>query len=225
MRGYVRSIFQDLAGGRQKVFSGLLVEQIDATIEAARLVDSVVTGRMPVGPARVEMSRVEHAGDDKRAELITELSRSLTTPIDREDLFRLSRSVDDVLDNLRDFLREAELFEPVSLELFAPVLVPVTKALVFLRRASSGLTKLTPEVSDLSLSARKASSAVRREYEIMLAGLFSSATSPEILKQRELGRRLDVVGLRIAEAANALADGCMKRAGMSVVGNEVNGAR
>ena len=118
------------------------------------------------------------------------------------------------MDNLRDFLREAELFEPVDLEPFRRVMPPVLEALTSLRQASAVLVKLSPEVSLQSLAARKASNAVRREYEIVLAGLFADPTGPGVLKQRELVRRLDVVGLRVAEAADALADGYIKRAGL-----------
>lgn len=214
MRSFVRELMRDLSGRRQQLFAALLVEQLDATIEAARLVDDVVRGRSALPEARVAMTRVEHEGDDKRAELISELSRCLTTPIDREDIFRLSRSVDDVLDNLRDFLREAELFEPVDLEPFRRVLPPILDALTCLRTASAALVKLSSEISLQTLAARKASNAIRREYELVLADLFADPTAAEVLKQRELVRRLDVVGLRIAEAANALADGYIKRSGL-----------
>ena len=214
MRSFVRELMRDLYGRRQQLFAALLVEQLDATIEAARLVDDVVRGRSALPEARVAMTRVEHEGDDKRAELISELSRCLTTPIDREDIFRLSRSVDDVLDNLRDFLREAELFEPVDLEPFRRVLPPILDALTCLRTASAALVKLSSEISLQTLAARKASNAIRREYELVLADLFADPTAAEVLKQRELVRRLDVVGLRIAEAANALADGYIKRSGL-----------
>ncbi|MGA2527901.1 MAG: DUF47 family protein [Acidimicrobiales bacterium] len=214
MRRFALELLRDLSGRRQQLFAELLVAQLDATIEAGELVFEVVQGRLGMTRARAAMTRVEHAGDAKRAELISELSRSLTTPIDREDLFRLSRSVDDVLDNLRDFLREAELFAPVALEPFQRVLPPILEALRCLRTASSALVKLSREISIQTLAARKASNTVRKEYELVLAALFADPAGPDLLKQRELVRRLDVVGLRIAEAANALADGYIKRAGL-----------
>jgi uncharacterized protein len=214
MKRFVRELVRDLSGRTQHLFAELLVEQLDATIEAGRLVDEVVRGQLAVPSARIEMTRVEHAGDSKRAQLIYELSRCLTTPIDREDIFRLSRSVDDVLDNLRDFLREAELFEPVDLQPFRRVLPPILEALTCLRSASAALVRLSPEISLQTLAARKASNTIRKEYEIVLAGVFVDPADSEVLKQRELVRRLDVVGLRIAEAANALADGYIKRAGL-----------
>ena len=214
MKRFVRELVRDLSGRTQHLFAELLVEQLDATVEAGRLVDEVVRGHLGVPAARVAMTRVEHAGDSKRAQLIYELSRCLTTPIDREDIFRLSRSVDDVLDNLRDFFREAELFEPVDLQPFRRVLPPILEALTCLQTASAALVKLSPEISVQTLAARKASNTIRKEYEIVLAGVFANPADSEVLKQRELVRRLDVVGLRIAEAANALADGYIKHAGL-----------
>jgi hypothetical protein len=83
-----------------------------------------------------------------------------------------------------------------------------------LQTASAALVKLSPEISLQTLAARKASNTIRKEYEIVLAGVFVDPADSEVLKQRELVRRLDVVGLRIAEAANALADGYIKRAGL-----------
>ncbi|MGA3353855.1 MAG: DUF47 family protein [Acidimicrobiales bacterium] len=220
MRRFGLEFLRDLSGRRQQLFAELLVAQLDATIEAGDLVYEVVRGHLAMTQARTAMTRVEHEGDDKRAELISELSRCLTTPIDREDLFRLSRSVDDVLDNLRDFLREAELFEPVDLEPFRRVLPPILEALRYLRTASGALVKLSSEISAQTLAARKASNTVRKEYELVLADLFTDPGGAEVLKQRELVRRLDVVGLRIAEAADALADGYIKRAGLDAQRNE-----
>jgi uncharacterized protein Yka (UPF0111/DUF47 family) len=214
MKRFVRELVKDLSGRTQHVFAELLVEQLDSTIEAGRLVDDVVQGHLRVPDARVAMTHVEHLGDSKRAQLIYELSRCLTTPIDREDIFRLSRSVDDVLDNLRDFLREAELFEPVDLQPFRQVLPPILEALTCLQTASAALVRLSPEISLQTLAARKASNTIRKEYEIVLASVFVDPADSAVLKQRELVRRLDVVGLRIAEAANALADGYIKRAGL-----------
>ena len=111
-------------------------------------------------------------------------------------------------------LREAELFEPVDLQPFRRVLPPILEALTCLQTASAALVKLSPEISVQTLAARKASNTIRKEYEIVLAGVFANPADSEVLKQRELVRRLDVVGLRIAEAANALADGYIKRAGL-----------
>ena len=62
-----------------------------------------------------------------------------------------------------------------------------------------------------ALATRKAAGQVRRLYQLQLAELLSGPLDNETLKRRELLRRLDVVGLRLGEAADALADGALKR--------------
>jgi hypothetical protein len=62
-----------------------------------------------------------------------------------------------------------------------------------------------------TLATRKAAGQVRRLYQQQLAELLTEPLDNETLKRRELLRRLDVVGLRLGEAADALADGALKR--------------
>src|SRR5690625_4357254 len=102
--------FRALTRGSDHRLVHHLVEQIIATSEGAELAHRLVTGDISSATARDAVGDIEHQGDDSRAALISELSRALTTPIDREDLFRLSSSIDDILDNLRDFVREHDLF-------------------------------------------------------------------------------------------------------------------
>lgn len=61
------------------------------------------------------------------------------------------------------------------------------------------------------LGARKEANQVRRMYQEGLASVVDNEITSEVIKRRELLRRLDVVGLRLGEAADALADGIMKR--------------
>ncbi len=61
------------------------------------------------------------------------------------------------------------------------------------------------------LDANKASNAIRRRYQEGVAALLIGTVDATMLKRRELLRRLDVVGLRLGEAADALADGAVKR--------------
>ena len=62
------------------------------------------------------------------------------------------------------------------------------------------------------LAARKEAGQVRRAYQEGLAQIFSTELTMETLKTRELLRRLDVIGLRLSEGADALLDGLIKRA-------------
>ena len=45
-----------------------------------------------------QVTRAEEEADEIRRILIDELNRSFVTPIDREDIFGLSRAIDDIVD-------------------------------------------------------------------------------------------------------------------------------
>lgn len=85
------------------------------------------------------MRDLDHAGDIARAWLITELATVLSTPVDVEDLFRISRSVDDVLNNLRDFVQECDLYHPASLDFAHPRTETLRQGILALRPAINQL--------------------------------------------------------------------------------------
>jgi uncharacterized protein Yka (UPF0111/DUF47 family) len=206
----LRRLFRDLAGRGDDRLVESLAEQIDAVVRAPQLLLGALDAG-DVGKLSGELEDIEHAGDERRRALIAELSRSLTTPIDREDLFRVSRSIDDVLDNLRDFAREYDLYGPESGARCVPLLQSLIDGLACLREGVCALTAAPDEVGPLAHETKSYGNAMRRGYEDALSELFDGELTMDVLKERELLRRLDVVALRLGEAADALADGRMKR--------------
>lgn len=189
----------------------LIGRQAATAVEGARLAESMTRGEVTTELARTSMGDIEHRGDDQRAELVRALRHSLTSPIDREDLFRLSRSVDDVLDNLRDFARESDLYAVGDQSAMSPLLEAIVAGLEQLQTAVESIVS-SPEttVSD-ALQAKKHCNRVRQLYQLQLADVFTGRVSVEMFKRRELLRRIDVASLRIGEGADALLDGVLKR--------------
>ena len=195
--------------GADDEFVSRIIGQLDATVQGAIIARDAVSGRLPRDEARRQMIDVEHQGDEARAQLVSRLSRSLMTPIDREDLFPLSRSVDDVLDNLRDFVRELDLLQVHGGEPFVGILDPVIEGVQAFGAAVGDLGDNPERVSRGTLAAKK--NKIRERYQLAVATVLDGEVTMDKLKRRELLRRLDVVGLRLGEAADALADGAMKR--------------
>jgi hypothetical protein len=201
-----------LSGRANSRFVDLLVAQVDAAIEGARLVRRGIAGEVGRADAVEAMREIEHRGDDARGTLVEELRRALVTPIDREDLFRLSGAVDDLLDNLRDFLTARSLFEMERARILEPVIDAICDAFADLRVAFATLNGHRPEVMLQALGAKKSGNAIRRAYDVQLAALLQGEVTAEMLRTRELLRRLDVVGLRFATAADVLSDARIRRA-------------
>lgn len=207
----VRRVIDDLLGRSDEQLVALVAEQIATANAGALLARRMVVGEIAPSDARSQMAGVEHVGDQQRAALVAALSASLTTPIDREDLFRMSRYVDDVLDELRDFVRESDLYALPDQATVAPVLDALMEGLDTLRIALRQTVVRNSAASSATVSAKKSGNRVRQLYQLELAELFRRPLDVELMKRRELLRRIDVVGIRLGEAADALADGVMKR--------------
>ena len=209
MRRMTRLV-QDLTGRSADRLVERLTAQLDCTARGAHLTESLINGT-PSSEAHDGMRELEHEGDEIRAVLITELSTVLATPVDAEDLFRMSRSIDDILDNLRDFVREVDLYQPRDLQFALPLIRELCQGVSTLRPALTQLAERHHGGRQPALDARKYAGRARWLYQHQLAEVFDEPLTTETLKRRELLRRLDVVGLRLGEAADALADGMLKR--------------
>lgn len=188
-----------------------LAGQLEAALDGVVLAREMVDGDLGRTDAHSRMSEIEHAGDLQRERLVDVLSRSLTPPIDREDMFRLSRSIDDILDTLRDFVRESHLYRISGQGRFVPFLESLREGIETLGKAVDALAEHPARVTQLALEAKKAGGAVARMYQYEIANLFADDMTAELMKTRELVRRLEIAGINLGEAADALADGAMKR--------------
>jgi uncharacterized protein len=206
----LKELWTQLRGGDHRMLE-LLHAQLEHALDAVRVVHRVVEGRDDPTTGHRSVVAAERAGDRARGAIVTELSSVLAPPLDREDLFRVSRSIDDVLDNLRDFARELVLFAVDDGAPFVPLVDAIEDSLDALAHAIEELGSGSSAFPRSVLAARKAGNRIRRSYDDALADLLVDPIDAATLKTRELLRRLDVVGLRLGEAADALADGAVKR--------------
>ena len=115
-----------LARSNDRRFVALLIEQADLTIRAMQVLEKF--GREPGGNDELvdQVKGIERQGDAKRRILIDELARTYATPFDREDLFALSRAIDDILDAANETAVELAIYKidpPEGLNEMAKVLV------------------------------------------------------------------------------------------------------
>ena len=70
----------------------------DELKKGARLLEEMVAPDRPIWDKADEIKEVEHKCDFLTHEVIQRLNRTFVTPIDREDIHALARSLDDVMD-------------------------------------------------------------------------------------------------------------------------------
>jgi uncharacterized protein len=119
-----------------------------------------------------------------------------------------------VLDNLRDFSREWDLYGMESDEVFRPLLDEVIDSMAALRLAAERIVEDPSGIARGALDAKKGGNEVRRRYQYAIADILKDDEEVVVagtVKVRELLRRLDIVGMRITQAADVLADAAVKR--------------
>ncbi|HEY5388443.1 MAG TPA: DUF47 family protein, partial [Thermoleophilia bacterium] len=187
-----------------------LEAQLTEAAAACRLTRLVADGKVDSGEARQQIAEIERRGNTMRSELVTRLTGVLVAPMDREDLLRLSRSIGDVLDNLRDFVHAWDLYDVEAAGRFSGLLEATASAIGDLRLAVQAIAKDPKDMKPV-LASKKSANEIRRQFDVELARLFRGELTIDVVKSRELLRRLDVVGLRLNEAADRLSDAAIKR--------------
>jgi predicted phosphate transport protein (TIGR00153 family) len=156
------------------------------------------------------VTRLEKEADEVRRILIDELNRTFVTPIDREDIFALSRAIDDIIDYGYSTVGEMDFLKVEPND--------------YLRRMSSLLCDAAREIymgvlrladhpgvaEDHAVRAKALENRVETVYREALADLFNQPQDVEhiveMLKLREIYRHLSNAADRGDEAANVLSD-------------------
>ncbi len=191
----------------------LLIRQAEFTHQGLQLLQSYT--RDPQPETAQQLRSVEKDADEVRRMLIDELNRNFITPLDREDIFALSRAVDDVVDYADTTVDEMVLLgiEPTPfLERMASLL---TDAAAEIHKGVLRLQDRPSVANEHAMRAKALENRVERIYREAIADLFSRPRDldhvVEMLKLREIYRHLSNAADRGDEAANVIADIVVKK--------------
>src|SRR5512137_40402 len=93
---------------RESIFIKLIHDQAAYTLEGMEVLKLYMSGDTSAASKLVD---AEKQADEARRILIAELNKTFITPFDREDIFALSRTIDDVLDYTYSTVTEMEIFK------------------------------------------------------------------------------------------------------------------
>lgn len=95
---------------REVNYFKLFIESIDITCQVADLLCDLVQKYDNIEGRIEEIHQIEHKGDTKQHQLRAHLNRAFITPIEREDIFMISDSIDNITDQLEDVSRRFWMF-------------------------------------------------------------------------------------------------------------------
>jgi predicted phosphate transport protein (TIGR00153 family) len=194
-------------------FMQMLLDQTNMTVKGLELLKLYL--EKPDRKLDRELENLEKEADEQRQILIAELFKSFITPIDREDIYNLSREMNEVLDYARTTVEEMLILDVQSSSYMA-------RMASLLYDASCELKLSLERVMDNHLTvandhaqrAKSLENQVETVYREALANLFKGKKNIDhimsVLKEREIYRHLSNAADREDAAANVLADVVLK---------------
>jgi hypothetical protein len=193
---------------RQNVFLKMIHEQAALTLVAMDALVGYMNNQDPACAKR--LTDKEKEADEARRILINELNKTFITPFDREDIFALSRTIDDVLDYAYSTVTEMEILKVKPTPFMGRMAGLLRNAAYELLQAVDRLEKHPGVASEHAQRAKALENRVEEVYREALADLFSGAEDikhvVKMLKLREVYRHLSNAADRGDEAANVIAD-------------------
>jgi predicted phosphate transport protein (TIGR00153 family) len=198
---------------RESVFTKLIEDQASISYEGLKLlVKYLETQDSEIAE---ELSLKEKEADEVRRILIDELNRSFVTPFDREDIFALSRSIDDVMDYADSTVSEMVTLNVKPTQYMQRMATLLKDAAYEIYQATLRLYKHPNVAIDHAQRAKALENRVEAVYREALAALFSGPEDVhhivEMLKMREVYRHLSNAADRGDEAANIISDVVVKK--------------
>lgn len=193
---------------RRNIFIQLLFDQASLTLEGIELLIKYLAKRDEETANQLKLKEKE--ADEARRILIDELNKTFITPFDREDIFALSRAVDDVIDYAYSTMTEIEVLKVEPTEYMVRISQLLRDAAAELKAAVKCLQDHPNVAAEHTQRAKALENRVEKVYREALADMFKDVNEVKklvkIMKLREVYRHLSNAADRGDEAANIIAD-------------------
>jgi predicted phosphate transport protein (TIGR00153 family) len=181
--------------------------------EGANLLHDILKNPADVAARISQLQEIEHRGDEMTHGIIRMLNQTFITPFDREDIHRLTSSLDDVLDFVNAAAVRMTLYRitappPAAADLAALI---VTQS----EELSKGVSLLQSnrKVLDHCVEVNRLENEADRISRRAIAELFDREKDPiQLIKIKELYEVLETATDKAEDAANVLEAVALKSA-------------
>lgn len=189
---------------KKRDFYGMLHSQSEKVVEGLDALHS--WAEKADERQRKRVKEIEREADELRRILIEELNQTFVTPFDREDIFSLSRAIDDVMDYADRTVDEMEIYEVKPNNHVIQMIDILRKAANELSDAIRLIQKYRSIALEHATKAKACENEMENAYHRALAELFKGSDTVYMLKMREIYRHLSNAADRGDEAANLIGD-------------------
>lgn len=175
---------------KANVFFRLLTQLTINAEKTVELFKELVYSWNPSHPALQNIKNLEHESDLIVHEIMVRLNKSFITPIDREDIHLLTKTMDDVIDTIHALSERMVLFQVRS------ITDDLKEMTTILEKTVALLVRLVPlikdikdpkEIFELCIQVHTLENEGDRHFEKSLGQLFLNAPDPlEVIKWKEI---------------------------------------
>jgi hypothetical protein len=190
---------------REEKFYDDFLTMADELQKGARLLEEMVAAEKPVWDKADEIKEVEHKCDFLTHEVIQRLNRTFVTPIDREDIHTLARSLDDVMDAIDASAAVIRLYSLNTVRFGTRELAKVISAsTVVIHHALSALER-TKGVAAHAVEINRLENEADRIHQQAVVRLFDEESNPIlVIKWKEVIDFLEQATDRCEDVANVI---------------------
>jgi uncharacterized protein len=193
---------------KQNRFLILIIQQAEFAVQGMEALKQYA--RNPDGALAERVTQLEAEADEVRRILIDELNHTFVTPFDREDIFALSLTIDDILDYAESTVDEMVMLNVKPNPYLERMVSLLSDAAVEIYRGVQRLEDHPNVANDHAVRAKALENRVESVYREALADLFKDPRDldgiMEMLKLREIYRHLSNAADRGDQAANVIGD-------------------
>jgi uncharacterized protein len=182
--------------------------------DGARLLQRTLDDFQDIEERVRQLKEIEHRGDEMTHNILTKLNQTFITPFDREDIYRLASSLDDVLDfvyaaGVRLIMYKITAAPPAASKL-AGIVVKQSDQL---SEALGRLEKKHDHVLENCVEINRLENEADQVARSAIAVLFEKEKDPiSLIKLKELYEVLETATDKAEDAANVLEGVVLKSA-------------
>jgi predicted phosphate transport protein (TIGR00153 family) len=171
----------------------------------ARLLEEMLANDPPLADKAHEIKEVEHKCDFLTHEIIQRLNRTFVTPIDREDIHALARSLDDVMDAIDASATLIRLYRLNTVRFGARELAQIITACTKQVRLALDSMEKHKGVLTHSVEINRLENEADRAHQQAVSRLFDDESDPlTVMKWKETLDFLEDATDRCEDVANVL---------------------
>jgi len=199
---------------QDKVFFNLLEEQAETVLKAAELFKKMVNDYNSFRVRMKRMRALEHEGDEIVHKIFQKLNKTFITPIDHEDISKLTSLYDDVLDYIDAVANKILLFNIKKpdgvIKKFADLIVKQVKEV---NAALKQIRKIKQaEIEKTFKMIHKFENESDDVYDDAIAKLFKEKDPIKILMMKEIYDYLEIVTDKCEDVCLVIQDIVIKNA-------------